>query len=126
LAIDPDLPLVASMVTHFIEPAARLAPGPGESIFDRVELNRRFAVLAIALARHRLAHDTYPATLDELAAILPDRPRDPWSGKDFGYIRTGDSFTLYSVGPDGIDDHGQPIPTDAGAAPVGDLVAGER
>ncbi|MDX2117441.1 MAG: hypothetical protein SFY96_04580 [Planctomycetota bacterium] len=126
MAIDADLPIAASMVTNFIEPAARLAPGSGESIFDRFELNRRFAVLAIALARHRLTHGTYPATLDELSPLLPDRPRDPWSGKDFGYIPTSDSYTLYSVGPDGIDNQGQPIAGDAGPASAGDLVAGER
>ncbi len=68
----------------------------------------QMALIACALERHHLAHGTFPVTLGELApAYLPDVPLDWMSGEPFHYERTDDGwFRLWSVGPDGKDDHG--------------------
>jgi len=68
----------------------------------------QLAITACALERHRLAHSSYPETLDQLVpAFLPKLPLDPMTGQPFHYRRTGDGwFLLYSVGEDGKDDGG--------------------
>jgi len=61
------------------------------------------AQLALQLARHRLTHGAYPPTLDALDA---DPVTDPLTGDPFIYQSDGTTFTLYSPGPDGIDNGG--------------------
>jgi hypothetical protein len=63
---------------------------------------------AIALERFKLAHGKYPAALEELVpAFLPKALKDPFSGQPLVYSPTSDGrFLLYSVGPNGRDDHG--------------------
>jgi hypothetical protein len=36
-----------------------------------------------------------------------DDIRDPFTGRELRYENNGDSFILYSVGPDGEDQHGK-------------------
>jgi hypothetical protein len=66
------------------------------------------AITACALERHRLAHGSYPETLDALLpAFLPKPLLDPMTAQPFHYRRTDDGwFLLYSVGEDGQDDGG--------------------
>jgi hypothetical protein len=47
-----------------------------------------------------------PATWEE--SELPPLPIDPWDpeSKPLRYLRNGDGFVLYSVGPNGVDDRG--------------------
>jgi hypothetical protein len=68
--------------------------------------------IAIALERFRLAKNSYPKALAELApAFIDALPPDPFSGKPFGYrIEDDGSFTLWSVGEDLKDDDGQGNP----------------
>ena len=80
----------------------------GVSKLIRAEAYRRLALVACALERHRIATKTYPETL---AALVPHHlrrvPVDPMSGEPLKYQRLNDgNFQLYSVGPDGRDDHG--------------------
>ena len=64
-----------------------------------------------ALRAYRVEHHTYPATLAALApGYLPRVPQDPFALSDpLRYRRIGNSYLLYSVGPDGKDDGGKPI-----------------
>jgi hypothetical protein len=66
------------------------------------------ARIAIALERHRLAHGTYPETLDALApALLPQIPRDLITCEPLHYRKvTFAGFVLNSVGWNGKDDGG--------------------
>lgn len=66
------------------------------------------ARVAIALERHRLAHGTWPESLDTLApAYRATAPHDVMSGEPLRYRRgPGEGFTLYSVGWNGRDDGG--------------------
>jgi hypothetical protein len=68
----------------------------------------RQALIACALERYRLAHNSYP---EGLAALVPETlpllPVDIITGKDFIYSRKADDrFLLYSVGWNEKDDGG--------------------
>ena len=69
------------------------------------------AAVACALERHRLAHGQYPETLAALTPrFLAALPPDVITGQPLHYEREADGlYTLYSIGPDGRDDGGQPI-----------------
>jgi len=56
-----------------------------------------------------LEKDRYPSALGELVAagFLNELPMDPWSDKPLVYKKTDDDFTLYSVGPNFVDDGGE-------------------
>ena len=81
----------------------------------RTETARRIAITAIALKRFHLKHGTWPQTLNELAPeFISSVPIDPFDGKPLKYRPNPDgTFTLYSVGEDGIDDGGNPNSTSA-------------
>ena len=78
-----------------------------------IEASREIAITAIALKRYQLLHSHYPETLAELTPeLLPSVPPDPADGQPLRYRRNGGgTFTLYSIGDDGIDDGGDPGPT---------------
>ncbi len=67
------------------------------------------ARIACALERYRLAHGTYPASLDELVpAYLDQIPVDVLEGGALRYRLNADgTFLLYSMGPDGKDEDGK-------------------
>ncbi len=66
------------------------------------------AQLACAIERYRLAKGSLPATLASLQPdFLSEMPKDPINAEPFHYRITGaDSYLLYSVGWNGVDDHG--------------------
>jgi hypothetical protein len=74
------------------------------------EAGRRLTITAIALKRYELAHNAYPASLNELVPIyLPKVPLDFMDGEPLRYkLRPDGSFLLYSVGDDGEDNGGDP------------------
>ena len=68
------------------------------------------ARVGLALELYRSANGDYPDTLSALAPdFLDEVPKDPFTGKELGYIRSGDDLTVYSVGRDlkydSIDDY---------------------
>ena len=65
-------------------------------------------MLEFALRAYRLDHGSYPAALAQLLpAYLHSIPPDPFgAGEPLHYRRTGQGYTLYSIGPNGKDDHG--------------------
>jgi hypothetical protein len=67
----------------------------------------RTALAALAVERYRLAHGGWPKALGDLVpASITEVPSDPHNGQPLRYRRTEDGVVVYSVGPDGIDDHG--------------------
>jgi hypothetical protein len=69
------------------------------------------ARVAIALERRRLAQDDYPESLEVLAPkFLEKVPHDIIGGQPLKYRRTGNTFILYSIGWNEIDDGGTPSP----------------
>jgi hypothetical protein len=77
------------------------------------ETARRLTITAIALERHHLQHNSYPAILNDLVpAFLPQVPTDFMDGKPLRYrLQPGGNFLLYSVGEDGKDDGGDATPS---------------
>ena len=69
----------------------------------------RMFLAALALQAWRAAHGAYPDTLEALVPdILGAVPADPFGNGPLKYRRAGDKYALYSVGPDGQDDGGEP------------------
>jgi hypothetical protein len=76
------------------------------------ETLREMTVAAIALKRYQLRTGTYPSDLSALVPdFLPALPHDWMDGKPLCYRLNPDgTFTLYSVGDNGVDDGGDPHP----------------
>jgi hypothetical protein len=70
---------------------------------DRGAANLGLTRIGLALKAYRADHGVYP---DTLAALTDWRlPLDPFSLKPFLYRRQGAGFTVWSVGPDMVDNH---------------------
>lgn len=74
------------------------------------ESNRRAAALVASLQAYRQTNGGYPDTLDAFAGRGFET--DPFTGASFRYRREGDTFVLYSIGSDGVDDGGAHAPKD--------------
>jgi hypothetical protein len=72
---------------------------------SQFERNRTVMKILISLKRYQLEKGTWPDSLTQVFTENP-APTDPVSQKPFVYKKQTDSFTLYSIGPNGIDDGG--------------------
>jgi hypothetical protein len=67
--------------------------------------------LGLAAERYRLQNGRLPAQLNELVPdFIPAIPLDPFDGKPMKMKRADRSLIVYSVGPDGVDNGGKPMP----------------
>jgi hypothetical protein len=86
------------------------------SSLETVETCRQMALTTLALKRYQIRHGKYAP---ELAALVPDFlpavPRDPVDGKPLRYQLLGTSYLLYSIGEDGVDNGGDPVPSSSSA-----------
>lgn len=72
----------------------------------------RMAQSILAIEAFRREHGRWPAELGEIVPrYLPQAPLDPWSDKPLVYRVQADSYCLYSVGTDRVDNGGQ-VPAD--------------
>jgi len=79
----------------------------------RLTTDRRLVATALAIRWYAVEHDgKLPATLDELAPkYLPAVPADPMAdARPLRYVPGGSRPVLYSVGADGVDQHGSTQP----------------
>jgi hypothetical protein len=67
------------------------------------------AEFALEIQAYRQARGSYP---DSFSA-LGEGPIDPYSGKPIQYQRVGPGYKLWSIGWDGVDDHGNASESDA-------------
>jgi len=90
-------------------------------------------ITSLALKVYHDENGSYPSSLGALVPkYLIKIPSDPFAASgSIKYLKSGSGYALYSVGPDGTDDHGKPISKTAGGTlPVvlpdskGDIVAG--
>lgn len=81
----------------------------------RAESLRRCACIGVAMRRHKLQHGKMPGALEELTADVFELPEglsvmevltDPFDEKPLRLKVDGDAVTIYSVGPNLIDDGG--------------------
>lgn len=77
-------------------------------------------LVSLALRAHKLHKGFYPTTLQSLVPeFLHSVPMDPFSGtQPLQYSSFAGSYTLWSIGPDGVDDGGKAIPWPAGRGPA--------
>jgi hypothetical protein len=67
--------------------------------------------LGVAVEKYRVGHGRLPARLEDLTPeLIPVVPLDPFDGKPMRMRRTEHGLVVYSIGPDGIDNGGTPIP----------------
>jgi hypothetical protein len=76
----------------------------------RHEAEVRGTLCLCALTRWQLAHGAEPPR--DLASVLGEAgvkevPIDPFSGEPFRMATVAGKPVIYSIGPDGVDDHGQ-------------------
>jgi hypothetical protein len=78
-----------------------------------LQTQQQMVVTAIALARYESQNGKLPADLDaSVPSLLPTLPKDWMDGKTLRYrARPEGGFVLYSVGEDGKDDGGDPVPS---------------
>jgi hypothetical protein len=76
------------------------------------ETLREMTIAVIALKRYQLRNGKFPSDLSALVPeFLPTDPLDWMDGKPLHYkLNPGGTFTLYSVGENGVDDGGDPNP----------------
>jgi hypothetical protein len=70
-----------------------------------------FLLTRIALHAHKLEYNAYPKSLNELTPrYLKTIPLDPFAdNQPLQYKRVGNEYSLYSVGPDCVDNNGRAI-----------------
>jgi hypothetical protein len=92
--------------------------------FTEAQTDCDFALLAVALERHRRAHGSYPETLEQLTPrLLPKTPHDLITGGPLHYRRmAANDFVLYAVGFNEKDDNGTPAERRSNAPTDGDWV----
>ena len=122
----------AQFTSLYAGPQKEIAPLPRRAIWEKVRAGNRALLTALALQAFVKDNAHYPEKLDELRGkYLQEVPSDPF-GADTPliYRRKGESYLLYSVGPNGVDDGGVTIKakdetrTD-GLNAEGDLVVGQ-
>ena len=88
----------------------------------------RLLRVQLALQEARRSQGHYPATLQDLPPkILREVPTDPFDGQPLRYRPQGNSYLLYSVGPDLKDNGGTSISARfLSPTASGDLVAGQQ
>lgn len=66
----------------------------------------------LALKAYHLEHNHYPDNLSQLTPeYISKVPNDPFGlNTQLKYKKTVNKYLLYSIGPDGKDDGGKPIP----------------
>lgn len=74
------------------------------------QAQQRAALAGLAIERFRLQHaGRSPETLDKLVPeFLAEVPRDPFDSQPLRYKRLSNGYRVYSVGRNGVDDHGVP------------------
>jgi hypothetical protein len=76
----------------------------------RGKVTHESTVAILALKRWQLENKEYPENLNELvtAGLLKELPIDPFSDRPVVYKKMNNDFILYSIGPNFIDDGGEP------------------
>jgi hypothetical protein len=82
----------------------------------RAKTHRTALLTVLALKRYEKDNGKYPESLRALveSGYLEDMPNDPYSDGPLVYKKTDDSFILYSLGENLIDDEGQVARRDDG------------
>ena len=75
--------------------------------YERYLSHRKGCLLVIELRRFKDRMGDWPDSLDEIGDIDPDIIIDPANGEMFRYEKNEESFRLYGIGRNGVDDDGE-------------------
>ncbi|MCE5324057.1 MAG: hypothetical protein ABFD46_06110 [Armatimonadota bacterium] len=77
----------------------------------KTEARNALLLVSLALQAYHSDHGNYPSRLQDLVpAYLSTIPKDPFNTKrPLIYKKTAKGYLLYSVGPDGVDNGGNPV-----------------
>jgi len=100
-SIAPGWAVIASILVPVFEKASTKA--------ESTQAQRRLLQAALGVLLYRQAHGRYPASLAKVRAMGWPVPLDNYSDRDLVYRLKGDSYVLYSIGPDLKDDGGRPL-----------------
>jgi hypothetical protein len=76
--------------------------------FSRYQSELGATVILIAAERHRQKTGSWPTSIAEIdRSILSVAPVDPYSGQPFRMDRRDGKLFIYSIGPNGKDEHGE-------------------
>jgi hypothetical protein len=104
--LSPLAPLESRFVPIMLPAFARGMTGQ-----TRILTDRHLTELALALRAIRSDRGNYPAKLEELSPkYVKNVPVDPFSEQPLLYRLEGAGYLLYSIGPNGKDDHGSAEP----------------
>jgi hypothetical protein len=93
-----------AMLPLLLMPAMNAA----SSAFARSQGELAATAVLIAAERHRRKTGKWPTTVKEIdPSILPDPPADPYTGKSFRIEHRDGQLVIYSLGPNGKDEHGE-------------------
>jgi hypothetical protein len=96
--------IYAAMLPLLLSPAT-VAAG---TAFSRYQGELGATVILIAAERHRRKTGSWPASIAEIdRSILSAAPVDPYSGRPFRLERRDGKLFIYSIGPNGKDEHGE-------------------
>jgi hypothetical protein len=76
--------------------------------FSRYQAELGATVSLIAAERHRRRTGKWPSSVDDIErSILPVPPIDPYSRRPFRMTHRDGQLIVYSIGPNGKDEHGE-------------------
>jgi hypothetical protein len=112
---DKDFPYATSFYDRWRYVFSNIYQPPWETAVRKMfqfETQREMTITVIAIKRYQLRTGQLPADLTTLVPeYLPQLPHDWMDGQSLRYHPNPDgTFTLYSVGVDGHDDGGDPVP----------------
>ena len=97
------LPKEKAILTQMLAPAVHGAYTQ-EARLDAMLGN---AELALALKIYKAKNDRYPTELAQLVpGVIPELPKDPFTGKDYVYKKRDEGFIIYSLAENQEDDGG--------------------
>jgi hypothetical protein len=76
--------------------------------FSRHQSELGATAILIAAEHHRRKNGRWPASIETIdPGILNSAPVDPYSGQPFRFEHRDGQFLIYSIGPNGKDEHGE-------------------
>jgi hypothetical protein len=93
----------SAMLPVLLAPSTTAASGA----FSRVQAELGALAILIAAERHRRRTGKWPASIKAIdPSIMPAQPVDPFTGEPFHLEHRDGQLFIYSIGPNGKDEHG--------------------
>jgi hypothetical protein len=103
-----NMPLIPRLRAWLTEDSTEEYVAQLPRVYTRLLARRRGLHILLALKRHQTITGHWPAGLGEIQPSLTEKVlTDPHNGGRYVYRLTGDGVSLYSKGPNGVDEGGE-------------------